>query len=280
MARLLENGDYNVVVVHWGAGAYTTYGQAVANTRLVGLEIAYLVNTMIVCAPAVMSWVVFHSVFAWNWMILEETRCEGIRLPFYWAQLGSSYSRIRRRKNCESWPYFRLALLTFFKIFSRRPTIEIEFPKVWILPDHILGICLPLSVWIRQTLSLLKPFILMAVPWVKRETYEIPWIVIFFLNKFHLLSLKGFGLSEPVGHLDFYPNGGEGQPGCEPYPANFMASISALAAANTTLTDIVACDHMRVIYLYSDSLSARNNCQSVAYECSDNDSFNKVTYYP
>lgn len=61
----------------------------------------------------------FISVFAWNWMILEETRCEGIRLPFNWAQLGGSHSWIRRRKNCESWPYFRLALFTFLKIFSR-----------------------------------------------------------------------------------------------------------------------------------------------------------------
>lgn len=48
VARLLGNGDFNVIVVHWGAGAYTTYGQAVANTRLVGLEIAFLVNTVIV----------------------------------------------------------------------------------------------------------------------------------------------------------------------------------------------------------------------------------------
>jgi hypothetical protein len=38
VARLLGNGDFNVIVVHWGAGAYTTYG----------LEIAFLVNTVIV----------------------------------------------------------------------------------------------------------------------------------------------------------------------------------------------------------------------------------------
>jgi pancreatic triacylglycerol lipase len=65
VARLLENGDFNVIVVHWGAGAYTTYGQAVANTRLVGLEIAFLVNTLIVCIRKCIStgWFLFPFFF-------------------------------------------------------------------------------------------------------------------------------------------------------------------------------------------------------------------------
>ena len=53
MQRLTENllahGDYNVIIVNWGGGSLPMYSQATANTRVVGLEIAYMVNTMIVC---------------------------------------------------------------------------------------------------------------------------------------------------------------------------------------------------------------------------------------
>ena len=43
---LLKNGDYNVIVVHWPGGSSPPYTQATANTRVVGLEIAHLVNTL------------------------------------------------------------------------------------------------------------------------------------------------------------------------------------------------------------------------------------------
>jgi pancreatic triacylglycerol lipase len=45
---LLANSDVNVVFAHWGGGANTNYDHAHANTRLVGLEIAFLVSTMMV----------------------------------------------------------------------------------------------------------------------------------------------------------------------------------------------------------------------------------------
>jgi hypothetical protein len=45
---LLANNDANVIIVHWGGGANTNYDHAHANIRLVGLEVAFLVNTMIV----------------------------------------------------------------------------------------------------------------------------------------------------------------------------------------------------------------------------------------
>ncbi|XP_069157357.1 pancreatic lipase-related protein 2 isoform X2 [Procambarus clarkii] len=45
-AGLLLYGDYNVIVVDWENGAQTSYLQAVANARLVGLEVARLLNTL------------------------------------------------------------------------------------------------------------------------------------------------------------------------------------------------------------------------------------------
>ncbi|XP_042235179.1 pancreatic triacylglycerol lipase-like isoform X2 [Homarus americanus] len=43
----LSYGDYNVIRVNWGDGSLPMYFQATANTRVVGLEIAYLVNFFI-----------------------------------------------------------------------------------------------------------------------------------------------------------------------------------------------------------------------------------------
>jgi pancreatic triacylglycerol lipase len=77
---------------------------------------------------------------------------------------------------------------------------------------------------------------------------------------------------EPLGHLDFYPNGGMRQPGCN--PSNWP---SILADPTAILSDVIACDHTRAIYLFIDSLIPVINCKTIGYKCTDYDSFNKVT---
>ncbi|XP_071444098.1 pancreatic lipase-related protein 2-like [Hetaerina americana] len=45
--RLLRQLDVNVITVDWSEGASKTYSQAVSNTRVVGLEVANMVNALI-----------------------------------------------------------------------------------------------------------------------------------------------------------------------------------------------------------------------------------------
>lgn len=46
--ELLKAADVNVIVVDWAGGSLPLYTQATANTRLVGMEIANLINFLIV----------------------------------------------------------------------------------------------------------------------------------------------------------------------------------------------------------------------------------------
>lgn len=42
--EFLKHADWNVIVVDWAGGSLPLYTQATANTRLVGLEVAYFIN--------------------------------------------------------------------------------------------------------------------------------------------------------------------------------------------------------------------------------------------
>ncbi|XP_022193718.2 lipoprotein lipase [Nilaparvata lugens] len=51
------------------------------------------------------------------------------------------------------------------------------------------------------------------------------------------------GIFKPIGHADFYPNGGVNQPGCD----GFSPDI-------TNYIESIQCGHMRVIYLFIESI--------------------------
>ncbi|XP_021513749.1 lipase member H [Meriones unguiculatus] len=59
------------------------------------------------------------------------------------------------------------------------------------------------------------------------------------------------GYREPLGHMDFYPNGGLDQPGC---PKTIFGGIKYFK-----------CDHQMSVFLYLASL--QNNCSITAYPC-------------
>ncbi|XP_012344813.1 pancreatic triacylglycerol lipase-like isoform X3 [Apis florea] len=83
----------------------------------------------------------------------------------------------------------------------------------------------------------------------------------------------GYGMSQPCGHLDFYPNNGKEQPGCtdlsETTPSLPLTLIKeGLEEASRVL---VACNHVRAIKLFIESINSK--CQYVAHECSSYASF-------
>ncbi|KAM9847480.1 inactive pancreatic lipase-related protein 1-like [Aulostomus maculatus] len=84
----------------------------------------------------------------------------------------------------------------------------------------------------------------------------------------------GLGMSQPIGHIDFYPNGGELMPGCQ-----------ANKGRPTELDDIWqgtkkfdACNHLRAYQYYSESMVKPQGF--VGYPCSDVASFEDGKCFP
>ncbi|XP_033111033.1 uncharacterized protein LOC117112092 [Anneissia japonica] len=76
-----------------------------------------------------------------------------------------------------------------------------------------------------------------------------------------LVSL-GFGLLQPLGHMDFYPNGGKEQPGC---PATVFDALAAI--------DEVSCSHSRSHQYFLESMDQAARCTFKAYPCASWDRF-------
>ncbi|KAG7485558.1 lipase member H-like [Solea senegalensis] len=77
-----------------------------------------------------------------------------------------------------------------------------------------------------------------------------------FVDVLHT-DMDALGYREPLGHIDFYANGGADQPGC---PKTIFSG-----------TSYFKCDHQRSVGLYLGSLN--HTCASRAFPCSSNTDF-------
>lgn len=71
------------------------------------------------------------------------------------------------------------------------------------------------------------------------------------------------GLNRSIGHIDFWPNGGESQPGCHNWNGGFFKAVS----------DMAVCDHLRAPKLYQASITTE--VPMIGYRCPSYDAFRR-----
>ncbi|BET00014.1 Hypothetical protein NTJ_12830 [Nesidiocoris tenuis] len=79
----------------------------------------------------------------------------------------------------------------------------------------------------------------------------------------------GLGMDEPIGHLDFYPNGGKNQPGCNQGVKEYIAKEDGSFVKG--LRRFVGCNHVRSYEYFIESIY--NRCAFLAVECDSFDDF-------
>ncbi|XP_046669748.1 pancreatic triacylglycerol lipase-like [Homalodisca vitripennis] len=86
-----------------------------------------------------------------------------------------------------------------------------------------------------------------------------------FVDVIHTDAAKvwanGFGLYNPLGHVDYFPNGGLNQPGCA-----FVRASLIVSHFEGHVNSSVVCNHARAHHLFLESIS-NSGCQFSAFRC-------------
>ncbi|XP_053394688.1 pancreatic lipase-related protein 2-like [Mercenaria mercenaria] len=196
-AALLNKEPMTVITVDWGSGSGFPYSQAAANTRVVGAEIARLINFLRAHASVSLDKVhiIGHSL--------------GAHIAGYAGERVPGIARITGLDPAE--------------------------------PDY------------KDT-----------DPLVHLEKTDAEFVDIIHSDGSEFDYVSGFGWIKEVGHIDFYPNGGENQPGC---PLESVSNIMTAAYYNglEDAEDTLSCSHSRSIFLFTESIST--DCPFYGHPC-------------
>ncbi|XP_052686466.1 pancreatic triacylglycerol lipase-like [Crassostrea angulata] len=88
----------------------------------------------------------------------------------------------------------------------------------------------------------------------------------------NLVPNIGFGMMQAVGHVDFYPNGGKDQPGCNADP---VTQILIQGGIYDGTKQFIACNHLRAYEYFTESINSQ--CPFEGYSCDSFDHFQDGT---
>ncbi|XP_058400367.1 pancreatic triacylglycerol lipase-like [Diceros bicornis minor] len=86
---------------------------------------------------------------------------------------------------------------------------------------------------------------------VRLDPSDAQFVDVIHTDAAPMIPNLGFGMSQIVGHLDFFPNGGEEMPGCQ---KNILSQIVDVGGIWDGTVAYVACNHLRSYKYYNDSI--------------------------
>ncbi|XP_077981911.1 inactive pancreatic lipase-related protein 1-like [Glandiceps talaboti] len=113
-----------------------------------------------------------------------------------------------------------------------------------------------------------EPYFKETHPIVRLDPRDAKFVDIIHTDAEALITW-GFGIREAIGHVDFYPNGGHVQPGCDQGVVDRVDFDDGLYEGGK---DFVACNHFRATHFFNVSINFPSPLFQ-AYPCPDEESF-------
>ncbi|XP_005387910.1 PREDICTED: pancreatic lipase-related protein 2 [Chinchilla lanigera] len=207
--RMFQVEKVNCICVDWKGGSRTDYSQAAQNIRVVGAEIAYLVQVL------------------WTKLSYEPVNVHLIGHSLGAHVAGEAGRRLEGRA-------------------GRITGLDPAEPCFQGTPEE-----------------------------VRLDPSDAMFVDVIHTDIAPIIPSLGFGMSQKVGHLDFFPNGGKEMPGCE---KNIISTIIDVNGFWQGISDLVACNHLRSYKYYSSSIL--NPDGFLGYPCASYKEFQENGCFP
>ncbi|XP_013794398.2 pancreatic triacylglycerol lipase-like [Limulus polyphemus] len=106
-----------------------------------------------------------------------------------------------------------------------------------------------------------EPYFQYTDPKVRLDPSDAQFIDVIHTDGDSIIS-GGFGMMQSSGHVDFYPNGGRRQPGCN---NNVVSSVQQEGDLYYGIRRFVGCNHIRAYEFFSESINT--DCPFFGYKC-------------